>query len=1096
MLGTPHFECHSCNTIIHAKCFKSSKAEVINHNLFCIDCKESIVRKYNPFKSMINCKEDDIDPYLQRMSDILENCESYSIKDFNKKAQTYSRDYCSMIFQNIDGNKTNFDEFSMVIERLSINFQVIGLAETNVGSDESPVYKLEGYTPYYQDKHVNKSRGTGIALYVEDSLNAVVNENLSWVTKNLETLFITIQHDQPIHIGVIYRPPSGNPAEAMAELQKILELCPKKNLNLLGDYNIDLHHDSDKYVNEFETMTSALSMMPVISVYTHEKPGCKKSCIDNILTNDIENSVCSGTIDTCISHHKAIFHIINSPVCDGRTPELKYMQYYDYCSSNVAKFTESLSYVLNTNPPKDFSEFHSVFTDQLDKACKLEQPKCSKRTVKNNPWITNGLITSINRKHELHDLWQIAKKNKCLLADKSSLTECLCYNCINKRARHEDFKKYRKKTNYLINCAKLKYNGEKLKECVGDSKKTWEIINNLRGKSRRQIKPNFVIDDERVTNRRIIANEFNKYFASIASKLNEAYVEDGLRISPLPSFTDYLPKPCLSSIYLLDCDHIEILEIISELKNGKSSDIPIHVIKASSYVIAPYLTTYFNNCMQEGYFPDELKTGRISPIYKKDNEELLENYRPVSTLPVFGKILEKLIYKRLYSFFISKGLINENQFGFRKNHSTSHALNYSVESIQSLLKNKQHVLGIFIDLSKAFDTLAHDKLTAKLENYGIRGNALKLIASYLSNRKQFVNVLNENSDELSVEYGVPQGSVLGPLLFIIYINDLCNITDKGKFVLFADDTNIFIAAESKNKAYSIANKVLQAVSTYMEVNLLHINVKKCCYMYFSPSKNHKDELNDDLENQYLSINCKIIQRVSQTKFLGIIIDDKLNWQPHLASLNKKLRSACGRIYRIKKCLPEYLHKQIYHSLFESHLSFAISVWGGVPSNQLKPLFITQKKCIRMIFGDNIGYLDKFNTSARVRPLESQRLGANFYKKESTKPLFSKHEVLAVENLYRLRTIIELFKIIKYRTPISLNSLFKISDRNDTRLVTPSPSTQFVYKSAYHWNEFRKVIGKLNFTSPCSSVKNVAKKSLLSSQNRYGVDWCDKNFSEF
>ena len=1096
MLGIPHFECYSCNKIFHGKCFKSSKAEAINNNLYCISCKTNTTKRYNPFKSMIDCKEDDIDPYLQKMSDILEKCKSYSIKDFNKEMQIYSQNSFRMVFQNIDGNKTNFDAFNIEIERLSLKFQIIGLAETNIGSEESPAYKLEGYIPYYQEKHVNKSKGTGIALYIEDSLNAVINEDLSWVTKNLETLFVTIQHAEPLHVGVIYRPPSGNPTEAIAELQKILESCPKKNLHLLGDYNIDLHADSNKHANEFEAMTSVLNIMPVISVYTHEKPGCKKSCIDNILTNDIENSICSGTIDTCISHHKAIFHIIDSPLCDTRTPKPTYVQYYDYCSSNVTKFTDSLTNILNTSPPKDFSEFHSVFSDQLDKACKLEQPKCSKRTAKTNPWITIGLLTSINRKHELHDLWQIAKKKKCLLADKCNPTECLCCNCINRRARHELFKKYRKKTNYLINCAKLRYNGEKLKECAGDSKKTWEIINNLRGKNRREIKPNFVINDERITNRRIIANEFNKYFASIASKLNETYVDNGLRIKPLPSFTDYLPKPCLSSIYLQDCDYTEILEIVGELKNGKASDIPIHVIKASSHIIAPYLATYFNRCMQEGFFPDELKTGRISPIYKKDNEELLENYRPVSTLPVFGKILEKLIYKRFYSFFISKGIINENQFGFRKNHSTSHALNYSVENIRSLLNDKQHVLGIFIDLSKAFDTLAHDKLITKLNNYGIRGNALHLISSYLSNRKQYVSVLNENSDELTVDFGVPQGSVLGPLLFILYINDLCNITDKGKFVLFADDTNIFVAAGSKNEVYTMANKVLQTVNNYMEVNLLHINVKKCCYMYFSPLRTKNDELDDDLDSHFLSINCKIIQRVSQTKFLGIIIDDRLSWKPHLTSLNMKLKSACGRIYRIKKCLPEYLHKQIYHSLFESHLSFAISVWGGVSSNQIKPLFITQKRCIRMFFGDNASYIDKFNTSARVRPLESQRLGADFYKKESTKPLFLKHELLAIENLYRLRIIVELYKIIKYRTPMSLFSLYKISDRKENRLITPTPTSQFIYKSAYHWNEFRKVCSNLNFTSSCSSIKNMAKNSLLRSQNRHGVDWYESNFSEF
>ena len=437
-----------------------------------------------------------------------------------------------------------------------------------------------------------------------------------------------------------------------------------------------------------------------------------------------------------------------------------------------------------------------------------------------------------------------------------------------------------------------------------------------------------MIDNERVNSRRVIANEFNKYFTSIASNLNDAYSNDYLRINSLPSFTDYLPKSITSSIFLRDCDCNEIIEIIADLKNGKSSDIPIHVIKKSCTVITPYLVQYFNKCMQDGYFPCELKTGRISPIYKKDDEQLLENYRPVSTLPVFGKIFEKIIYSRLYSFLISKGIISENQFGFRKGHSTSNAINYSVEYIESLRAQKKHVLGVFIDLSKAFDTIDHRKLVTKLERYGIRGNASQLISSYLSNRKQYVNVLDTKSNELPVEFGVPQGSVLGPLLFILYINDICNISHDGKFVLFADDTSIFVAADSISQVYEIADKVLEAVCKYMEVNLLHINVKKCCYMYFSPFKRPKNDEASEIDTYSLNINSIIINRVSHTKFLGVTIDDKLSWKPHINMQNKKLRSIRGRIYRIKNILHESLYKQIYHSLFDSHLIYAISVLGG------------------------------------------------------------------------------------------------------------------------------------------------------------------------
>ena len=202
------------------------------------------------------------------------------------------------------------------------------------------------------------------------------------------------------------------------------------------------------------------------------------------------------------------------------------------------------------------------------------------------------------------------------------------------------------------------------------------MINSIRGKQRRQIKPLFVINNVKISNRRIIANEFNKYFVSLASNLNENYnILGEICISNIPDFSDYLPKSCTSSINLRGCEPEEIAKIISEFQTSKASDIHIRLIKKSSAIICPLLSEYYNNCIQGGVFPNELKTGKISPIYKKDNEQLLENYRPVSTLAVFGKIFEKVIYSRLYSFLTENGIFHENQFGFRKLHSTNHALN-------------------------------------------------------------------------------------------------------------------------------------------------------------------------------------------------------------------------------------------------------------------------------------------------------------------------------------------------------------------------------------------------------------------------------------
>jgi len=1141
--GHKFFECSKCNLIIHEKCFKTSEAEIINSNFYCHQCKLLILKRYNPFRELVNDDDYENDPLTIKMSQILEQCQKYSVCEFNSTLSTNLEKYGGSLFQNIDGNKSNFDCLITELERLKHKFPIIGIAETNIQSEESSVYSIANYNSFYKSANENKCKGSGVALYIHVCLNAEMNNDLSIVTPNIESIFVTINHSpKPIYVGVIYRPPSGSPENFLSELTSIVEKLPKNNVHLMGDFNINLHNQNSKMSKDFENIMLATGLSPTISIPTHEKPGCKPSCIDNIFTTEIDSNYSSGILTLGISHHHAVFQINSCLEQTVDSQPSKPTQYYDYSNSNVEAFLSSLESKLNRDPPNTFTNFCSTFNEELDKAFKLENPKCSKRTALNNPWITTGLITSIKTKDELYDSWKKAEKEKCLLPKKKKHKnyKCSCLPCIVTESKYLTYKQYRTFLKHLIKKAKRKHYGDKITECSGDIKKTWEVINSIRGKSRRDIKPSFMLNDQRISDRRVIANEFNKYFTSIASKLNENYtdLDGGISLDDVPSFSDYLPRSCPTSIYLSDCNQHEIIEIITELKNGKSSDIPIHVVKKSAKMISPHLEKFFNQCMQEGTFPDELKLGRISPIYKKDNEELFENYRPISTLPVFGKILEKLIYRRLYSFLISKGIITENQFGFRKGHSTSHALNYSVNHINSQIKNKKHVLGIFLDLSKAFDTISHSKLLYKLNCYGIRGNALNLISSYLSNRSQYVSVLGEKSNHLPVAWGVPQGSVLGPLLFLIYINDLCNVSNDGKFILFADDTNLFVSADSRKEVFDLANAILSLISKYMKCNLLHINAKKTCYMYFSPNKRENESaINHDLENLNLAIDGFIISRVKTTKFLGVLIDDKLTWKPHIEALNKKLRSACGRIYRIKGCLPVHLHKQIYHTLFESHLTFAISVWGGVSQNIIDPVFITQKRCIRMIFGDNDAYKDKYATCARSRPISCQvlkhgsqnnphtnrqakpcakcscmkrktskslikpfccqLLDEEFYAKESTKPLFKQNELLTVHNLYRLRIIMEFFKIMKYRLPISLFSLFKRSDRRDNRITPPRPTHHFVYKSSWLWNKFNETKNQLDFsTTSCSLLKSCLTKSLKDAQNRHENNWHEDNFQGF
>ena len=407
----------------------------------------------------------------------------------------------------------------------------------------------------------------------------------------------------------------------------------------------------------------------------------------------------------------------------------------------------------------------------------------------------------------------------------------------------------------------------------------------------------------------MIANEFNKYFNSIASDLNDAIDENKLADLALKSFEDYIFPNRPQSMFLEDCSPEEILEIIKNLENNKSSDIPIRVIKKSAHTFCDTLSAYFNILMKAGIFPDGLKLGKVTPVFKKGNPEILGNYRPVSTLPIFGKIFEKIIYSRIYKYAISQNILNENQFGFRQSHSTCHAVNFSVSLIQEALQKSRHVIGIFIDLSKAFDTIDHKILLKKLERYGIRGVPNSLIKSYLSGREQYTEVLGEKSDALTTQYGVPQGSVLGPLLFLLYINDISRLSNLGIYVLFADDTNICVDGATAQEAYEKGNDLLRS---------------------------------------------------------------------HIKYLKRKLNYSVSTLYRIMDSIPKELYRDLYYTLFESHLSYCISVWGGAAQYRIASLWTIQKQCVRILFGDREAFCDKFNTCARARPYDQQTLDNKFY----------------------------------------------------------------------------------------------------------------------
>lgn len=396
-----------------------------------------------------------------------------------------------------------------------------------------------------------------------------------------------------------------------------------------------------------------------------------------------------------------------------------------------------------------------------------------------------------------------------------------------------------------------------------------------------------------------------------------------------------------NSISFLPTDKYEILNLINDLDNTAScghDEIPISVIKSVAPIISEPLSLIINHSIDKAIFPDSLKIAKVIPLHKSGPKNNPSNYRPISLLNTLSKIFEKVIYNRLLNFVNKHNILYNNQFGFRKNHCTEHALIKLVDTITEALDNNKVVCSVFIDLKKAFDTIDNNILIQKLYNYGIRGNCLNLIKSYLTNRYQYVSIANLNSNLASISLGVPQGSILGPILFILYINDIHNASIISNPILFADDTTSTYVANNVAALNTTINEDLEKLYNWLNTNKLSLNITKTNYILFRKSrfKQHDPIFNIQL-NQQPIISAKSVC------ILGVTLDQNLSFKTHLDNIRKKLSSSLYILIKIRDKISKNLALQLYHSLFETHLNYCVSIWGSSCNAYLHPIQILQNK---------------------------------------------------------------------------------------------------------------------------------------------------------
>ena len=437
-----------------------------------------------------------------------------------------------------------------------------------------------------------------------------------------------------------------------------------------------------------------------------------------------------------------------------------------------------------------------------------------------------------------------------------------------------------------------------------------------------------------------VANRFNEYFTSIAQNLVDKLG------NPKKQYSDYLKDAVSNSFMIspvLTAEVLDQLRNLDETKAANSYDIPVKLIKLVQNHIAKPLTTLINLSFSTGYYPKALKYAKVIPIFKAKAKNEVSNYRPISLLPLFNKIFEKLMYSRLIGFLNKNKVLYTHQFGFQKNKSTSLAiLDVCIKLVESIEKG-EFSRCIFLDFAKAFDTVNHNILINKLEHYGIRGIPLDWFHSYLNERSQCVLVAGELSVDRTIKHGVPQGSVLGPLLFLLYINDIPKASKMMNFYLFADDTSLFYSHKNINTLEEVINVELGSIQDWLVASKLTLNTNKSNFVIIKPRQKKVPK------KIQLSINGDHLNESDCVKYLGVLIDNKLTWKQDIQHVNTKVAKSIDILAKMRHFAPYNILLNIYNAFISPHINYGIINWGGAYQNSLDPLSKNQKKAARLLF---------------------------------------------------------------------------------------------------------------------------------------------------
>ena len=852
--------------------------------------------------------------------------------------QNVAKDFL-ILHYNCRSMRNKLEEIQNICNKLQPS--ILCLTETWLDATSlQTAYVPDGYKIIRQDRtdqfkqKYGKTDGGGIALIYKEDLKI---KPLGIIKDTEEILWVEVKSKPNFILGTVYRPSytdllTEDENGTILESQLTDALCKNKKIIVIGDLNCDTEEeDQDKNTKVLNEVFDSQSMKQLITKPTRiDLKKNKATTIDHVWT-DPENNLIkeAGTIEG-ISDHIGIYVKANTEKEKTEPEKSRFRSYKNYIP---ARFNEDLKEAMASSELKSLIDQEKVdeatemwvkiFVDTAaDHAPIKETIKSKKR--KFIPWFTNeleALITEKQNRLQLCRLYGYPSDNKIV-------------------------KRLSNKISHLKRKCKKAYYSKKLEEYEGDPRKMWKVLKEVTQteKKKDNIKPEF-IDQE-------TANHFNSFFATVGSEIQKrlnivSTVRDGIQI--LTNLISNESETPPNQFKFKEEKEETIIKLIDRIKIDVAvglDDINARLLKDAKYTIAETLTQLVNISYKTCTFPSCMKKAIVKAIHKKESTEDPSNYRPLSILSTVSKIFERSATDQLVSYLNENTLLNIIQHAYRKCHSTTTCLS---EIVNYIYKENDYgnIVGLAsLDLSKAFDSISHSLLIQKLAKLGLANNSLSWCQSYLQGRTQKTKFKKYTSTEETVTSGVPQGSILGPILFICFTNDMPDIFKDCKIMSYADDTQILVSAKNSTQLKKMLEDLIKTAQNWYRENSLQINASKTEVMLITRRKTKEKfviEVTEDGRRKEIKLKKEI-------KILGVYLDEELNWNRQVNEVNKKARYAAINLQRTNQLLPFKSRMTLYNGLIASHFNYADTVWSGCSAQNQNKLQRTQNMAVKSMLG--------------------------------------------------------------------------------------------------------------------------------------------------